>query len=268
MKIIQLSDLHLRGDGLLSYRVANTKVMLENCIAHIQNLAWKPDAIVITGDLVEAGQLAGYELLKNMLAGIKQPIYLLPGNHDHCVRLLETLPSYCPAEATLLPHLCYSLEATKTRLIFLDSTAPKSHSGHLKEKVAEWLEQKLAAQPEKPTLIFTHHPPFLTYLGKMDEEYENAEIFHNILSKHKNVRLCCGHMHRNIVTSWAGNIALTCPAVSMQIELDISPNGGGTFRMETPGYLVHHFENGFWNTHSCQIPGLVDFSGPHPFAAP
>lgn len=268
MKVIQLSDLHLRGDGQLSYRVADTKTLLDNCIKHIKALPWQADILVITGDLAEGGQVGGYELLQKCLALLDMPIYLLPGNHDKRENLLQILGKYCPADSEIAPHLCYTIENLPMRLIFLDSTMPKSHSGHLKPSVAGWLKSKLSQFPDKPTLLFTHHPPFLSGFGKMDEPYENAQEFSDILSSYSNVRLCCGHMHRNITTMWANNLALTCPAVSMQIELDLSPKGGAAFRMETPAYLIHHFENGFCNTHTCQIPSHMDFSGPHLFATP
>ena len=58
---------------------------------------------------------------------------------------------------------------------------------------------------------------------------------------------------------------LTQPAVSMQIDLDLSPEGGDTFRMETPGYLLHHWDGSVLNSHICQIPCSPTFSGPHPF---
>lgn len=68
--------------------------------------------------------------------------------------------------------------------------------------------------------------------------------------------------HRDPV---GGCIALTSPAVSMQIDLDLSPEGGDTFRMETPGYLLHHWDGSVLNSHICQIPCSPTFSGPHPF---
>ena len=265
MKIIQLSDLHLRGDGQLSFRVADTPAMLEDCIGHLLKLTWKPDAIVITGDLADSGALDAYKLLKTYLDRLCAPIYLLPGKHDNRERMLAELPQYCPAQQPMLPYLCYTVEHLPMRLVFADCTRPGSHSGHLDEPVARWLEQTLAEAPGAPTLLFTHHPPFLSGFGLMDEPYENKERFAAILGNYPNVRLCCGHMHRGITTQWAGCVALTAPAVAMQIEVDLSPEGGDEFRMETPGYMVHHFYEGACNSHTCQIHTQATFSGPHRF---
>jgi hypothetical protein len=52
----------------------------------------------------------------------------------------------------------------------------------------------------------------------------------------------------------------------MQMELDLSETGGDEFRMETPGYLLHHWTQGILNTHVCQIATQATFAGPYPFA--
>ena len=100
----------------------------------------------------------------------------------------------------------------------------------------------------------------------MDEPFENREEMRTVLMKAPWARLCCGHMHRPIFTVWAGVPCVTAPAASMQIELDFTPEGGDTFRMETPGYLLHDFEDGVFNTHVCQIYKKTEFDGPYPFA--
>jgi 3',5'-cyclic AMP phosphodiesterase CpdA len=265
MKIIQLSDFHLRGDGKLSFRVADTPKMAEACFAHLAALPWRPDAYVITGDLADGGDLGAYQQLKQFLDRLEAPVYLLPGNHDKRDRILSVLPDYCPADPAVAPYLCYTVEGHAMRLVFLDGTRPGSHSGHCDEPVALWLERELAKAPDAPTLLFTHHPPFLCGFGKMDEPYENQERLAAILRSYPKVRLCCGHMHRSITTQWAGCIAVTAPAVAMQIEIDLTPEGGDEFRMETPGYLLHHFHAGVCNTHTCQIFTHATFSGPHRF---
>ena len=108
--------------------------------------------------------------------------------------------------------------------------------------------------------------PFITGMGAMDEPFEGADLLRDVLSRAPWARLCCGHMHRPIFTAWAQGLALTVPSISMQIDLDLSPEGGDTFRMEMPGYMLHHWDGSHLNSHVCQIPADVDFSGPHPFA--
>lgn len=264
MQILHFSDLHLRGDGQKSFRVVDTLACLKVAHAHFQALAQKPDAFVITGDLADSGDERAYHLLYDMFAPLGIPVYALPGNHDRRDRMRSILHGWCPENPGLAPHMCYAVDYPKTRLLMLDTLVPGSHSGHCLPVVLDWLEAELARR-SVPILVFMHHPPFPTGMGMMDEAFEGVARLHAILSKSPYTRLCCGHMHRPIVTQWAGCLALTAPSVAMQIELDLSPEGGDTFRMETPGYLVHHWHEGTWSSHVCQIACAADFSGPHPF---
>lgn len=265
MRILHLSDFHLRGDGGLSFRVVDTRECLETAAKHLRALERRPDAVVVTGDLADSGDAQAYGLLREALEPLGLPVYAVPGNHDRRDRMRDILGPWCPGDPAVAPYLCHVAEQEASRLVMLDTMRPGSHSGHFPEAVAVWLERVLAARPGVPTLLFMHHPPFATGMGAMDEPFENVERLEAILRAAPWVRLCCGHMHRPILTQWAGCLAVTAPAVSMQIELDLSPEGGDCFRLETPGYLLHHLEGGLWNTHVCQIPCTPSFSGPHPF---
>lgn len=116
----------------------------------------------------------------------------------------------------------------------------------------------------------------------MDEGFKNADKFAKILMKHKNLRLCCGHMHTGIFTIWKGIPCVTCPPVAMLMEVDFrkktSPyvtekekeenfkGGGDRFFLGNPAYLIHDLldENQI-NTHYVIIPSEADYSGPWPF---
>lgn len=266
MRVLQLSDIHLRGDNRLSFRVVDTRHCLEVMVAHLKSLEQQPDCIVITGDLADNGDPGAYRILRETLVFPGIPIYALPGNHDHRDRMREILPEWCPVTTEdMEPYICYAQDVGPFQLVAIDTMQPGSHSGHCHPQVATWLERVLAKRPDMPTLLFMHHPPFLTGLGVMDEPFENQDILAGIIRKNPQTRLCCGHMHRTIMTQWMGCVAMTAPSVSMQIELDLSKSGGDEFRMETPGYLLHHWHEGACNTHVCQIATQASFAGPYPF---
>lgn len=265
MLIMQLSDTHLRGDGELSYNVVDTVQCLDVAAQYLKTLQIKPDAVVITGDLANSGDELAYNMLYEALSPLNWSVYVLPGNHDRRDRMRNNLGNWCPVEEKTTPEFSYTVDLGQACLIMLDTMKPSSHSGHFRPNTAKWLEKTLNELDEKPTLLFTHHPPFITGMGAMDEPFENVAEFESIMLKHSHVRLCCGHMHRPIFTTWAGCLTMTAPAISMQIDLDLSTQGGDTFKMETPGYLLHHLCDGRWNSHVCQIPCTPSFSGPHPF---
>lgn len=207
MQILQISDLHLRGDGRLSFRKVDTPAYLRVMADYLHALSPR------TG---------------------RRSDYRRSGGQRRRARL---------------PYAVRGME-------------PGSHSGHCPESMARWLDACLQEDAGRPALVFMHHPPFLTGMGVMDEPFDGAEPLHDEAL----ARLCCGHMHRPIFTLWGDRPALTSPSVSMQIDLDLRPEGGDAFRMETPGYLLHLWDGARLNTHVCQIPAAADFSGPHPFA--
>lgn len=269
MLVLQLSDLHVKAGRALAFNAADSAAALERTVDHLrQGLAQSPDCVVITGDLAEHGEKDAYALVAEALSGLTCPVYVLPGNHDQRGNLLAALGPYCPANADLAPYLCYVREDGPVRLVFVDGTQPNSHSGRLDDPVALWLEHTLAARRDMPTLVFTHHPPFLSGLGIMDEPYENANTFVRIMRANPQARLCCGHLHRGMVTTWNGVTALCAPPLVMEIELDLSPKGGDAFILGAPGYLLHHLHAGEINTHFCRVPGVFPQSGPYSFANP
>lgn len=265
MHILQLSDTHLRGDNSLSFRVVDTRRCLDAATAHLKTMTQKPDIIVLSGDLADSGDLNAYHILYDALSPLGIPVYALPGNHDRRDRMRDVLQGWCPAAPEVSPHICYTVEMDELRLVMVDSMHPGSHSGHLFPAVEGWLARTLAQRPDVQTLVFMHHPPFMTGMGAMDEPFENQGALAAIAGDNPQIRLCFGHMHRPIITQWQGRLCMTAPSAAMQIDLDLSPEGGDTFRMEAPGYLLHHYEHGILNTHVCQIPSDVTFAGPYPF---
>lgn len=270
MRILQISDFHLRGDGKLSFQVVDTASFLKSTKAHLEHVfaldGQKPDMIVVTGDIADSGDEKAYLMVYEALSSFNVPVYAVPGNHDRRDRMVCILKGWTIPNPQTAPFLCYAVQTEEARLLFLDTLNPGSHAGHMREAELAWLDNELQSNKNVPTLIFMHHPPFITGLPAMDEPFENREQMRTVLMKAPWARLCCGHMHRPIFTVWAGVPCVTAPAASMQIELDFTPEGGDTFRMETPGYLLHDFEDGVFNTHVCQIYKKTEFDGPYPFA--
>ncbi len=55
MLIAQLSDLHVRPEGVLYQGVADSNAQLAAAIAHVNGLDPRPDLVLLTGDLVDKG---------------------------------------------------------------------------------------------------------------------------------------------------------------------------------------------------------------------
>ena len=268
MFVVHISDLHVAENRGLAFNVSDGAALLEKTVDHLVALPQQPDCIVVSGDIAVNGRPGGYALVAEQLKRFSMPVFILPGNHDNRENCMDALNRYCPAAQKMAPYLCYTVEGYPLRLVFMDGTRPGSHSGHCDPPVAAWLEKTLAKEPERQTLLFTHHPPFASALGVMDEVYENAAGLGRILERFPNVRLCCGHLHRPMTTLWHGVVAVTAPPVALHIVPDFSPEGGDAFTDSAPAYLIHHLHEGCVNTHVCVVPGTFAYRGTYSFANP
>ncbi len=241
--IAHISDLHVLAEGELAYGVVDTTPMVERAIAHLANLS--PSVVIITGDLVHNVQRAEYIRLKEILSQLKMPVYLLPGNHDSrdLMREIFTDHTYLPAAG----FLQYTVEAYPLRLIMLDTNVPGEGRGELDSDRLTWLDHQLSKQPNRPTLIFMHHPPFTTGIDLMDGfGLSGRQELAQIIQKYDCIeRVGCGHIHRPIQTRWAGTLAYTVPSPVHQVSLDLSVSSQlATFVMEPPAYSLHFWQSG------------------------
>lgn len=266
MLIAQITDTHIKTPGKLAYRRVDTAAMLRRCVAEILQLDPQPDLIVMTGDLVDLGQPQEYVWLKSLIAPLCQPVIVVPGNHDEREAMRDAFAGggYFPASGFL--HFSID-DRYPLRIVGLDTPVPMEGRGELCSERLAWLDETLARENERPTLLLMHHPPFLTGIGHMDAiGLTGREAFAEIVGRHPQIKLIlCGHLHRNIQTTVGGRRALTCPSPAHQVALDIRPDAPSCFRMEPPGYMLHWWNDGRMVSHAAVIG---DFEGPYPFFDP
>ena len=240
MLIAQITDTHISTPGSRNDLHFRTPEHLERAVAHLNALAPRPDVLLATGDLVERGQLDEYERLRELLEPLSMPVYLIPGNHDDRANLPRAFDRhrYLPRDGGFLQ---YVVEEWPVRLVALDTLIPGESIGRLDAEQIAWLDARLAEAPERPTLVFMHHPPFITGMRKMDEMgLEGTDALSAVIRRHPQVeRLVCGHLHRSIVRRFAGTVACTAPATAHQIALDLGDVPRLATVMEPPSCLLH-----------------------------
>ncbi len=264
MLICQISDLHIKTPGKLSYGVVDTGSMFKRCIDHILAQTPQPDIVVATGDLTDGGSADEYAHLRQLLSPLSMPLYLIPGNHDHREHMLAAFPDHTYLRQSY-PFIQYDIDDLPMRILALDTVIAEQSGGELCERRLEWLQEKLAQAPERPTVIIMHHPPFKTFIAHMDKiGLTNADKLKAIVSKHPQVeRILCGHLHRPIQARWAGTLVSTSASPAHQVALDLSDDGPPRFMMEPPAYQLHkwHPDTGLIS-HTAYIG---KFEGPYPF---
>ncbi|WIX32458.1 phosphodiesterase [Salinicola sp. JS01] len=264
MLIAQITDLHLRRPGQKAYRVVETDRYLAPAVAALNALEPRPDVVLISGDLTDFGRPEEYATLAEQLAPLAIPWYLIPGNHDDRQALRAAFPTHDYLGGPNQAFIQYVVERFPLRLIGLDTLVPGESRGELCTERLDWLADRLAEQPERPTLIFMHHPPFATGIGHMDAiGLSGRDALAALVRTYPNVeRIVCGHVHRTLFQRFAGTLASCCPSTAHQVALDLRDDGDSAFVLEPPGYHLHLWRDEVLTTHHAVIG---DYAGPYPF---
>lgn len=262
MILCQISDLHIKPERRLAYGVVDTATMLERCVAHINQLAQRPDAVIATGDLVDGGSRAEYSLLRELLSPLTMPLYLMPGNHDERQAMRQVFNDHPYLQSTT-SFIQYVVDQFPLRLIALDTVIPGQGGGTLCGERLTWLERALA-ESGKPTVIALHHPPFVTGIGHMDRvALDSSTRLEQIVARHPQVeRVISGHLHRPITVRFGGTVASTCPSPAHQVALDLAPDASDDFIMEPPAFQLHWWNGRRLVTHTEYIG---DYGPSYPF---
>lgn len=266
MLIAQITDTHIKADGRLAYGRVDTADKLARCVAHLNGLSSRPHAALLTGDLVDKGRPEEYAVLRDLLAPLDMPLYVIPGNHDERRALRDAFAdhAYLPADG---PFLHYVIEDYPVRLIGLDTTIPGQEGGVMCAERLSWLDARLAEEPARPTVIFMHHPPFLTGIRNMDvNNCKGGADLGALVERHPQViRLLCGHVHRAIQVHWHGVTASIAPSPAHAVAYSLREDAPHDFRLEPPACEIH-----YWREDTGLISHLTfigDYEGPYPFRA-
>jgi len=263
--IAQISDLHVKRPGVLAYRKVDTAAALARCVAALNRFVPRPDLVVVSGDLVDTPAAEEYEHLTRLLAPLEIPFAAIPGNHDDRALLRGALPQAgAPAYGPLnLVRRVGPLDA-----VLVDSTVPNAPHGELGARTLDWLAAVLAAAPERPALLFMHHPPFATGIGHMDvQNLRDAEALADLLRRAPRVRLvAAGHVHRAVLTTFAGVPTTICPAPNHAVALDLDARWPPSLTVEPPAFHLHAWfaDGDFGRVVTHHVP-IGDFAGPYPF---
>jgi Icc protein len=225
MLIAQISDLHIAEVGARVRQRVDTNASLEDCVRYLNGLTRRPDVVLATGDLTDDGFAEQYGLLRDILDPLTIRLLLIPGNHDEREPFRKAyghdhleLPDEGPIQ--------YVVDDYDVRLVAVDTMRIGHHDGELDAARLAWLDATLAAAPDRPTLVFMHHPPFETGIWWMDcIGLAGAAEFRSVIARHPQVRrVIAGHIHRPIETSWGLTTVSVAPSTGMQTQCNLDPD--------------------------------------------
>lgn len=237
--VVQLSDPHIGADWGHGDPVAT----LAATVDAVRALETKPNAVLLTGDLADHAADDEYERLRQLVAQIGTPLFVLPGNHDDRTALRRHFDT--PGAGS--EPVQYAVDLGPLRLVVLDSTRPGEDGGELDAGRLAWLEEALSDAPRTPTVLALHHPPLTTGIAAMDEiglPPTDVLALGDVLERHQQVRrIVAGHLHLGISADLRGVNVLVAPSAYLQATLDF---GAETIELsaEPPGFVVHALVDG------------------------
>ncbi|MEM7168582.1 MAG: phosphodiesterase [Pseudomonadota bacterium] len=263
-RILQLSDPHVVAPpGLLSKRF-DSLALFAATIDHILDSLPKIgplDGIIVTGDLVDQGDLESYQAFRGQIERLGLPYFLIPGNHDG----REAMRT-CFADLEFVPQrgqFDWVRDFDGLRLIGLDTLIQGQGGGRLSPTSLDFLDQALLHSPNIAVLIAMHHPPFMSGLPFMDciglNDFQALEKM--LQAADNNIRIICGHLHNVITAELGGRTVVAGASCISTFPIDYREDAPGGFNTLPVGYMLHEWEMGFRSTYVPMMSG----SGPHPF---
>jgi Icc protein len=239
VRLTHLTDPHLYGGESELLRGIATLPSLEATLANAQRHDWPPDAVLVTGDLVQDDP-AGYAHFRRLLGALRLPVLCLPGNHDD--------PEAMRRELNCEPFVTGgSVDLGLWRIVLLDSTIPGSAAGRLGTQSLKALDAALAEAPQRHALVCLHHHPVPMGSRWLDRVgLQNADTFLEVVDRHRNVRgIVWGHVHQSYDSVRNGVRLLATPSTcaqflprSEQFALDRRPPAYRTLELKADGSIA------------------------------
>lgn len=230
VSILQISDLHVlpySSDKLLGIATEHYfKQALQHAFDHYKQF----DLTLVSGDLAQDPCVGSYERIFDTLKAYQTKTVCLAGNHDDWPLMQQVLNKdniSCDRQV-LFDHW---------QLISLNSQKLTDPGGYLEQTELVLLEQLLANEPERYSIIAVHHNCTPTYSAWLDTmTISNSIELFECLSHYPQVKvITTGHIHQALETQAQGITILGVPSTCFQFK----PKSKG-FALDTiaPGYRV------------------------------
>ena len=240
MLIAHLSDCHIAAPGKKAYGVVATDAHLRACVEHINGLRPRPDVALVTGDITYSGSLNEAAHAREILGQLEMPFFLVPGNHDDRQTLWQVFAGGAIPERQE-EALSFVVDRFPIRLIGLDSTSPGNPGGEWSRDQDTWLRAVLDQAPERPSLLFFHHPPLKFGVLETDEDgFTGADRLGDTVAGYRNIlALACGHIHLQAHALWQGTVVSTALSMGLHLVLDLTLKEPSRFVPDVAGYQLH-----------------------------
>jgi len=232
IKFAHISDIHVAKDG--DYGFMLTEEAQRFLAETIQQLNAAPDLdfVFINGDSLNSGHQVELERFQAIIAQLKKPFFIVPGNHDGDAREDPQIftqryfssifnPQFAERPATGQAGYFSVTLKEGAQFIGLDTTVPGQVGGKVDDAQLRWLENELSQRDDKLVIVGAHHPlhPLCPQdTGGVWQDWfvcANGPEVQAALDAHPAVQLLlCGHHHVNKVFRTERQLHIASPSLA------------------------------------------------------
>ncbi|GIG90313.1 metallophosphoesterase [Plantactinospora endophytica] len=240
--IAHLSDTHLDSHPRSAERTARV-------MDYLHALPRPVDAILVTGDIADHGEVSEYETAARLLAS-PLPVLCCPGNHD--VRDAYRKGLLGDGRGGTGP-INSRHDVAGAVFLLADSSVPGRDDGHLDAETLTWLADEADSAPSgAPVLVAFHHPPVALHHPVIDPmRLLPADPLAALLADRPQVvAVLTGHFHTAAASTFAGRPLRIAPGVVSTLRLPWEGDGPLVDLRQPPGVAFHVLDDtGLLTTH-------------------
>ena len=219
VRFLHLSDFHIGADRDHAVQSVNAERATRDLLAEASRRVPDPAFVLVTGDLSDDGEAAGYERIRTMLgeAFPATPVLVGLGNHDGRPGFRAGYLGEASGDGQR-PYY-YATTIGDLRVAMLDSTIPGEPSGAVDPQQLAWLEDLLRTPVRLGTLVAIHHPPIRCPIVRLNElGLAGSAELEAVLRGRGVLGVLAGHIHMAHAGAFAGTLCSVAPSAVYLVD--------------------------------------------------
>jgi Icc protein len=223
--LLHISDTHILPDEEDRLHGVDTFQNLVDVFDVIRDSGVAIDAIVLSGDLVDRGDVQSYRRLRAVLddrsSRLGAQVVVAMGNHDQRAAFQQVMLEGSAANDPI-DRVSW---VGGLRLVVLDCTVPGAVYGEVRPDQLAWVQAELGIPAPEGSVLIMHHPPTLQP-GPLEGVFtlHGAERLEDVVRGTDVVAVLAGHAHHAIASAFAGVLCYAAPAMAYTVDPLVLPD--------------------------------------------
>ncbi len=197
---VQISDSHIGFNQPANDHVADTFQM---AIERINAMQVQPAFVIHTGDVTHLSKPAQFDAAKNLLASLKAPLVVIPGEHDFIGDEGKAFFAAFARKDSKTPWFSFDMQGV--HFVALVNVFNFEKNGLLGQDQIDWLKTDLAAQKRTTPIVVFGHVPLYALFPAWGWETADGNKALALLQPFSSVTVLNGHIHQ-VMEHTEGNI--------------------------------------------------------------